>query len=51
MSNDELVEFENDPLFQNSLKLREYDDMAKETGIELKPLQYFKELLIRFCDA
>ena len=51
MSKEELVEFESDPLFKKSLKLREYDDMAKETGVELKPLQYFKELLLCFSDS
>lgn len=45
MTIEEATEFENDPLFKDSLILRHYDDNSKKVTIKLKSLDYYKEML------
>lgn len=47
MTKEEAKEFENDKLFEDSNKVREYDDRAKVRNVSIKPLYYYKELLKR----
>ncbi len=50
MTKQEAMEFERDELFSESLRLREYDDEAKESGVELKELGYYKEMLRNYLN-
>lgn len=45
MSENEMKNFELEPLFEDSLAVRYYDEKSKLTDIKLKPLSYYKELL------
>lgn len=40
--------FEKDPLFETSLKMREYDERSKEQNIQLNSLQYYENILRRY---
>lgn len=44
MTKIEAEEFEEDPLFSLSLKIRDYDDAAKVENMEIKSLDYYKEM-------
>jgi 2-amino-1-hydroxyethylphosphonate dioxygenase (glycine-forming) len=44
MSLEEATEFENDPLFEASLKIRKFDDLAKDPSIQIKPIEYYRSL-------
>ena len=44
MTEDEALEFESDPLFNKSLRIRNYDDAAKIPNMEIKKLEYYKDL-------
>jgi 2-amino-1-hydroxyethylphosphonate dioxygenase (glycine-forming) len=50
MTEQEAIEFERDELFEESLRLREYDDKAKERGVELRELGYYKEMLRNYLN-
>ena len=45
MSQQEAEDFENDPLFDLSLKLRDYDDKSKIKNLKIKNLDYYKNKL------
>ena len=45
MNKEEAENFEKDPLFKYSLKIRDYDDMAKIPNIKIHKLNYFRQLL------
>ena len=45
MTEKEAKEFENEKYFEWSNKVRDYDDLAKEIGVKIKPLEYYKGLL------
>lgn len=45
MTEKEAKEFENEKYFEWSNKVRDYDDLAKEIGVKIKPIQYYKTLL------
>lgn len=51
MSNREIINFENDPLFKIHLKLREWDDKAKDTSIKYENIKdiinYYKNIAIK----
>lgn len=44
MSEEEAGCFEQDPLFNWSIKVREYDDLAKEEDVKLKSLSYYAKM-------
>ncbi|AGF85369.1 HD phosphohydrolase [Moumouvirus goulette] len=46
MSVEEMTEFENDLSFSDSLKIRFYDDQSKIVTRELKPLEFYRGLMI-----
>ena len=46
MNPDEAILFEQDDLFDEFVQMRHWDDLAKEENIPLKPLQYFRQLII-----
>jgi 2-amino-1-hydroxyethylphosphonate dioxygenase (glycine-forming) len=46
MTKNEAEEFEKDSLSDIYLKMRDYDDKAKLTDIEIKPLTYYKIMFI-----
>lgn len=48
MSPEEMTEFESDPLFNMSLKLRFYDDQSKLLSKPIKPLDYYRNLMIEY---
>ncbi|VVU94342.1 hypothetical protein CPAV1605_64 [seawater metagenome] len=48
MTQFEAEEFESDPLFQNSLKIRNYDDNAKDPDKIVKDINYFRTLCYNF---
>lgn len=48
MNNEELREFKNDVWFVESLQIRGYDDQAKFKDIKIKPLSYYREMMIKF---
>ena len=45
MNNKELVEFENDPLFPLYIKMREWDDKAKEINVKLNNINYYLRII------
>jgi phosphonate degradation associated HDIG domain protein len=47
MSATEATAFEKDPLFETSLKMREWDERAKEVGVPLPDLTALKERALR----
>lgn len=47
MSEREALEFENDPLFHDSLLLRKWDELAKETEVPVNNLLAMKELAVK----
>jgi predicted HD phosphohydrolase len=48
MSEEEILEFESEPLFKFYCTLRKIDDKAKKQVIELKSLDYFKSLIEKY---
>ncbi len=44
----EAVNFEQDPLFEASIKIRNFDDNAKDPNIILKDISYYKELCYKY---
>ena len=47
MSQDEAIEFENDPFFEDYIKMRTLDDLAKIEGKVLPDINYYKEMAVR----
>ena len=50
MNKREIQEFEQDELFEMSLKVRFYDDKAKVSDIKIKNLDYYKKMLIKYLN-
>jgi 2-amino-1-hydroxyethylphosphonate dioxygenase (glycine-forming) len=50
MSAEEAAAFEQDPLFELSLKMRTWDELAKEEQIPVPDLGYLKEMALRVID-
>jgi len=46
MSNNEAKEFENNEFFENSIKLRKFDEGAKKAGLKIKSINEYKNLLV-----
>lgn len=46
MTDDEAIHFENDPLFNQSISLRRWDEQAKETNVPIIDLAMLKEKAI-----
>ena len=46
MTEEEAKEFETNKFFENSVKLRKFDEMAKKTGQKNKSIKEYKKLLI-----
>ena len=46
MDNLEAKEFEKEHFFDNSIKLREFDEGAKKNGLKIKSIDEYKDLLI-----
>ena len=46
MNNNEAKEFENNEFFENSIKLRKFDEGAKKTGLKIKSINEYKNLLV-----
>ena len=46
MDNNEAKEFENNKFFEDSIKLRKFDEIAKKTGLNIKSINDYKNLLI-----
>lgn len=47
MGEEEAIAFENDELFGLYIKLRQWDEQAKEVGIPLPPMEKFRSMIIR----
>ena len=47
MSELELLEFETDPYFHDSLKVRTADDKGKVANLEVPPLSYYHEMIAK----
>ena len=47
MSGEEAKLFEESPLFQMSLKMREWDEAAKEKDCILEPLEKYKQMALQ----
>ncbi len=48
MSPEEALEFEKDPLFEQKLQMRYWDEQAKKVGWQVKPLEDYKTLLVNY---
>ena len=46
MSKEEAKKFERNKFFENSIKLRKFDEMAKKYGLKIKSINDYKNLLI-----
>ena len=46
MNNDDAKEFENNEFFENSIKLRKFDENAKKVGLKIKSINEYKKLLL-----
>jgi len=45
MSNEEAEKFESNKFFENSIKLRKFDEIAKKSGLKIKSINEYKNLL------
>ena len=45
MSNEEAKKFESNEFFENSIKLRKFDEIAKKSGLKIKSIKEYKNLL------
>jgi len=50
MSIDEMKEFETHPEFNNILKVRYYDDIGKQMGIDIPRLESFYNLIEKYLN-
>ena len=46
MTEEEAKEFETNKFFENSIKLRKFDESAKKVGLKIKSINEYKNLLI-----
>ncbi len=46
MSNVEAKKFESNKFFENSIKLRKFDEIAKESGLKIKSINEYENILI-----
>jgi len=46
MSNEEAEKFESNEFFENSIKLRKFDEIAKKSGLKIKSINEYKNLLV-----
>ena len=46
MNNEEAKKFEDSEFFENSIKLRKFDEMAKKNGLKIKSINEYKSLLV-----
>ena len=46
MNDLEAIKFEKENFFDNSIKLRKFDEAAKKVGLKIKPIEEYKDLLI-----
>ena len=46
MSNEEAKKFETNKFFENSIKLRKFDEIAKKSDLKIKSIKEYKNLLI-----
>ena len=46
MDDKEAKEFENNEFFENSIKLRKFDENAKKSGLKIKSINEYKNLLV-----
>ena len=46
MNDDEAKEFQKEEFFDDSIKLRKFDEAAKKKGIEIKDINEYKDILI-----
>ena len=46
MNNLEAIKFEKENFFDNSIKLRKFDEAAKSAGLKIKSIEEYKDLLI-----
>ena len=46
MSNEEAKKFESNKFFKNSIKLRKFDEIAKESGLKIKSINEYENILI-----
>lgn len=46
MTGEEAAAFERDPLFQEKLRLRSWDEMAKRVDCPVAPLASYRKLLL-----
>ena len=45
MNTEEAKKFETNEFFDNSIKLRKFDEMAKKSGLKIKSINEYKNLL------
>ena len=45
MNNEEAKKFERNKFFENSIKLRKFDEVAKKSGLKIKSINDYKNLL------
>jgi len=45
MNNEEAEKFEKNKFFENSVKLRKFDEVAKKSGLKIKSINEYKNLL------
>ena len=45
MNNEEAEKFERNNFFENSIKLRKFDEVAKKSGLKIKSINEYKNLL------
>ncbi|XP_066280253.1 2-amino-1-hydroxyethylphosphonate dioxygenase (glycine-forming)-like [Branchiostoma lanceolatum] len=48
MTKQEAAEFEKSPQFQASLRMRSWDEAAKDPCVQIKPLQHYRELCRKY---
>ena len=46
MTEEEAKEFERNEFFKSSIKLRKFDDLAKQAGLKIKSINQYKNLLV-----
>ena len=46
MTEEEAKEFERNEFFKSSIKLRKFDELAKQTGLKIKSINQYKNLLV-----
>lgn len=49
MTENEAKTFEKHPLFEDLLKMRTWDDLAKDPGCETDSLKKYREMAYNYC--